>query len=85
MIKHLRNGIVVKSSIKRFTEFTNYNLSRRLVELTLLFLMMLKFTSFPLTVLNCTSNGWIHFSLQSPQFTAACSLKSEKDWPVDFA
>ena len=36
-IKRLRNGISVKSNINRFTEFTNCNLSRRLVWLTLLF------------------------------------------------
>ena len=36
-IKRLGNGIFVKANTKRFTEFTNCNLSQRLVELTLLF------------------------------------------------
>ena len=31
MIKHLSNGIFTKSNTKRFTEFTNCNLSQRLV------------------------------------------------------
>ena len=30
-IKHSRNGIFVKPNTKRFTEFTNCNLSRKLV------------------------------------------------------
>ena len=49
--------------------------------------MMLKNISFPLTVPRTTSIWWKDFSLQSPEFqlTAAYSLKSEKDWPVDFA
>ena len=33
-IKRLRNGIFIESNTKRFTEFTNCNLSQRLVELT---------------------------------------------------
>ena len=37
LIKRLKNGIFVKSNTKGFTEFTNCNLSQRLVELTLLF------------------------------------------------
>ena len=67
-IKRLRNGIFVKSNTKRFTEFTNYNLSQRLVELTLLFSMMLKSTSFLLTVRNRTSILGKEFSLQSLEF-----------------
>ena len=47
--------------------------------------MMLKSMSFPLTVPNRTSDLGKDFSLQSLELTAACSLKSEKDWPVDFA
>ena len=38
--------------------------------------------------LNCTKSFLKRrdiFSLQSPEFTAAYSLKSEKGWPVDFA
>ena len=38
---------------------------------------MLKGLSFPLR-LNCTSKGGLDLSLQSPVFTAAYSLKSEK-------
>ena len=41
---------------------------------------MLKSMSFPLTVPNRTSKGGLNFSNLS--FTAAYSLKSEKDWPV---
>ena len=47
--------------------------------------MMLKSMSLHLTVANRTSEGGLDFSLQSPGFTAADNLKSEKDWPVDFA
>ena len=47
--------------------------------------MMLKSMTFPLTVPNRISNGGLDFSLQSPEFTAVYSLKSEKDWPVDVA
>ena len=36
-IKRLRNDILVKLNTKLFTEFTNCNLSQRLIELTLLF------------------------------------------------
>ena len=36
-MKRLRNGIFVKLNAKRFTEFTNCNLSQRLVKLALLF------------------------------------------------
>ena len=86
-IKRLRKGIFVKSNTKRFTEFTNCNLSQRLiVKLTLLFFpVILKSTSFPLTVPNRTSDLGKDFSQQSLSFTAAYSLKSGKDWPVDFA
>ena len=49
------------------------------------FSMMLKSMSFPLTEPNRTSNLGKDFSLQSLEFIAAYSLKSEKDWPVDFA
>ena len=85
LIKRLSNGIFVKSNTKRFTELTNCNLSQRLVELTLLFSVMLKSTSFPSTALNCSSNDGIYFFCSHPSFTAAYSLKSEKGWPVDFA
>ena len=57
-----------KSNTKCFTEFTNCNLSQRLVELTLLFSMMLKSMSFPLAVPNRTSNLGKDFSLQSLEF-----------------
>ena len=61
LIKRLRNGTFVKSNTKRFTEFTNCNLSQRLVELTLLFFSLL-------TVPDRTSNGGIYSFLQSPEF-----------------
>ena len=52
-MKRLKNGIFVKSNTERFTEFTNCNLSQRLVETYLtVFSMMLKSMSFPLTVPN---------------------------------
>ena len=41
--------------------------------------------SFPLTVPNRTSKGGLDFLCSHLSFTAAYSLKSEKDWPVDFA
>ena len=78
----MRNGIFVKSNIKRFTEFTNCNLSQRLVELTLLFFNDAEEHEFPS---NCTKSWGKIFLYSHLSFTAAYSLKSEKDWPVDFA
>ena len=49
-MKHLRNGISVKSNTKRSAEFTNCNLSQRLFELTLLFFNDVDEHQFPLTV-----------------------------------
>ena len=49
------------------------------------FSMMLKSISFPLTVPRPTSNWGKIFLYSHLSFTAAYSLKSEKDWPVDFA
>ena len=78
-IKRLRNGICVKSNTKRFTEFTNCNLPQRLVDLILIFSMMLKSMSFPPTVPNRTSNMGKDFFYSHLSFTAAYSLKSDKD------
>ena len=47
--------------------------------------MMLKNISFPLTVPRPTSIWGKEFLYNHLSFTAAYSLKSEKDWPVDFA
>ena len=47
--------------------------------------MMLKNVSFPLTVPNCTSKGGLDFLCNQLSFTAAYSLRLEKDWPVDVA
>ena len=84
-MKGLTNGNFVKSNTKRLTEFTNCNLSRRLVELTLLFFNDDEEHEFPL---NCTKShlklGERFFLCSHSSFTAAYSLKSEKDWPVDF-
>ena len=78
-IKRLRTGIFVKSNTKRFTEFTNCNLSQRLVELTLLFFsMMLNGMSFPQTVPNRTSNLGKDFSLQSPEFYSCIQFEIRK-------
>ena len=49
------------------------------------FSMMLKNISFALTVLRSTSIWGKIFLCSHQSFTAAYSLKSEKDWPVDFA
>ena len=49
------------------------------------FSMMLKNISFPLTVPRPTSIWGKIFLYSHLSFTAAYSLKSEKDWPVDFA
>ena len=46
---------------------------------------MLKSMTFPLTVPNRTLNLGKDFLFSHLSFTAAYSLKSEKDWPVDFA
>ena len=52
-IKRVRNGIFVKSNTERFTEFTNYNLSQRLIKLTLLFFNDIEEDEFPS---NCTKS-----------------------------
>ena len=49
------------------------------------FSMMLKNISFPLTVPRPTSIWGKTFLQSHLSFKAAYSLKSEKDWPVDFA
>ena len=49
------------------------------------FPMMLKSMSFPLTVPNRSSDLGKDFLYSHLSFTAAYCLKSEKDWPVDFA
>ena len=46
-VERLRNGIFVTSNAKRFTEFTNCNLSQRLVEVTLLFFNDVEEHEFP--------------------------------------
>ena len=79
------NSIFVKSNIKLLAEFTNCNLSQRLFELTLIFFMMLKNISFPLTVPRSTSILGKDFSLQSPEFHSCMQFEIRKDWPVDFA
>ena len=84
-IKRLRNGIFIKSNTERFTEFTNCNLSRKLIELTLLFFNDVEEKEFPS---NCTKSYLKlgeRFFCSNLGFSAAYSLKSKKDWPVDFA
>ena len=49
------------------------------------FSKMLENISFPLTVPSPTSVWGKIFLYGHLSFTAAYSLKSEKDWPVDFA
>ena len=51
----------------------------------LTFSMMLKNMNFPLTVQNGTLTWGKFFLCSHLSFTAAYSLKSEKDWLVDFA
>ena len=71
----------LKSNTKPFIEFTNCNLSQRLVELTLLFSMMLKSMSFLLEP-NRTSIWGKIFLYSHLSFTTAYSLKSEKIGPL---
>ena len=86
LIKRLRNGISVKSNNKRLTEFTNCHLSQRLVELALFFFNDVEKHEFPS---NCTKSylrlGERSVLYSHLSFTVAYSLKSEKDWPADFA
>ena len=84
LIKHLRNGISVKSNTKRFAEFTNCNLSQRLFELNLLLFNDVEEHQFPSFHILPQSGEKI-FLCSHLSFTAAYSLKSEEDWPVDFA
>ena len=85
LIKHFRNGIFFKSSTKRFTEFTNCNLSRNQSSLPYFLSTMLKSMSFHLTVPNRTSDGKLDFSLQLPEFYSSIQFEIRKDWPVDVA
>ena len=71
VIRACKGAIFVKSNTKRFTEFTNFNLSRTLVKLTLLFFNDVKEHEFP-------SNGGVDFLCSHVSFTAAYSLKSDK-------
>ena len=73
------NGIFVKSNNKCFNEFTNCNLSRKLVQLTYIFSMMSKSLSFPLTVPNRTSKGGLDFSLQSHEFYTCIKFEIGKN------
>ena len=78
LIKQLRNGIFVKSNTKRFTEFSNCNLSRKLVLTYLTFFsLMLKNMGFPLTVPNRTSKCRLD-SLQSPEFYSCMQFEIRK-------
>ena len=75
----MRNGIFVKSNTKRFTEFTNCNLSHRLVKLTLLFVFNdVEWDEFPSNCINRTSDGGIGFSLQSPEFYSCIQFEIRK-------
>ena len=64
-IKRLRNGIFVKSNTKHFTNFTNCNLSQRLVEFTLLFFNDAGEHEFPSPCTKSYLNLGKDFSLQS--------------------
>ena len=82
-IKCLRNGIFVKWNTKCFT---NCNLSQRLVELPLPFFQWCWRTWGFLQLYQIVPQTWGKIFLYSHlSLTAAYSLKSEKDWPVDFA
>ena len=49
------------------------------------FSIMLKITSFSLTVPNRTSKSGLDFSLWSPEFYSCIQFEIRKNWPVDFA
>ena len=69
-----------------FRRIYKFQFISKIIRAYLFFSMILKNISFPLTVPRPTSIWETDFSLQSHlSFTAAYSLKSEKDWPVDFA
>ena len=77
LIKHLRNGIFVKSNTKRFIEFRNCHLSQRLVELTF-FSVMFKSMSFPPTASSQTSDLGKEFSPQSLEFYSCTQFEIRK-------
>ena len=60
------------------TCFTNCNLSQKLVVLTLLFSIMLKSTSLPLSVPNRTSNLGKDFSLRPLDFYSCIQFEIRK-------
>ena len=70
----------------RLAEFTNCNLSQRLFELTILFFDDIEEHQLPSVLSHALpQSGGKIFLHSNLSFTAAYSLKSEKDWLVDFA
>ena len=72
---------LVESNINLFVEFANCNLSRKFVELVLIFINHVEEPE--LSQIVPQNFGWI--SLYSHlSFTAVYSFKSEEYWSVDF-
>ena len=65
------NGILVKSNDKRFTEFINCNLPKKLVKFTLIFF---REHELPLNCTSRTSKG----GLQSPEFYSCIQFEIRK-------
>ena len=82
MIEHLRNGVFLKSNIKRFIEFTNCNLSQRLVELTFIS-MMLKSMSYNKSQV-FISIFVLLFSIISIISTRKGHFEAKKDTDLDY-
>ena len=72
-MKRLRNGIFVNSNTKRFTEFTNCNLSQRSVDLTLLFFNDVEEHVFPSNLRKLYLKIGEKFLCSHLSFTAAYS------------
>ena len=81
LIKHLRNGIFVKSNTKHFTAFSSCNLSGKSVWLALLFFSDVEEheLTFPLTVPNHTWQKMCeNFSPKSPEFYSCMQFEIRK-------
>ena len=85
-IKRLRNGIFVKSNPKRFTEFTNCNLSQRLVELAPYFFFNdAEEHEFPSNFTKSYLKLGERFFSSVTWVLQLHTVWNQKDWHVDFA
>ena len=76
-------GSFFKPNTKSFTEFTNCNLSEKLVELTLLFFNDVEEHELPSNCPKPYLRPGENLSLQSLEFYSCIQFETRNDWPVD--